>query len=148
MEKIYAKALSQLGMSQDLFDSVVFMNEETTNKVVECLQYCFDNVDNVSMLACVLLQYIAERRESAEKEIEAASETFQENEDACEKHMDSAWDEWLEEHLDEFPDDEKQIEFHKHVEDELGEKDCTVEQIEELYQNWHTECKGQLEIKE
>lgn len=61
MNNVYNNTIEALGMTQEEFDSIVFWDEETERKVVECLDFCFANVKKLENMACILLQYIAQR---------------------------------------------------------------------------------------
>lgn len=61
MNNVYNNTIEVLGMTQEEFDSIVFRDEETERKVVECLDFCFANVKKLENMACILLQYIAQR---------------------------------------------------------------------------------------
>lgn len=70
MERFYKKALDKLGIDQQTFDSIVFASSDVEDKVVECLEYCFENVDSLEYISCMLLQYIADRRSEEKHEDE------------------------------------------------------------------------------
>ena len=61
MNNVYNNTIEALGMTQEEFDSIVFRDEETERKVVESLDFCFANVKKLENMACILLQYIAQR---------------------------------------------------------------------------------------
>lgn len=61
MNNVYNNALEALGMTQEEFDNIVFRDRETERKVIEGLDFCLANVKKLENMACILLQYIAER---------------------------------------------------------------------------------------
>ena len=110
------QALFALGISKNTFSDIL-KNADAKEELVAGLMHCLGNVPELQEQASALLQFIVE-------------DDFR---------ADSAYDEWLEENLDKFEDDDDEIAFKKFL-DQIGKSDDEdAETIDLVFKTWRQE---------
>ena len=132
MSEIYSLIQEKLNIDKETFDSII-SDESAKQEICEALFHCLNNVPELRELASGMLQYIASPGEN--------SASFGASSGARSHRADSAWDEWLEENLDEFKDDGEQIAFKKFIEYQPDNNDPAC--IDLFYKAWRSRGDGE-----